>query len=164
MQGKITARREPVVLQEIIREGIDITRAALEERRCELQVSLPEEPIRLTGDRVRLTQVVGNLLSNAAKYSRDCRIEVSAGREDGEAVLRIRDFGMGIEPELLDRVFDLFVQSERSLDRSEGGLGIGLTVVRSLVQLHGGRVEVRSEGAGKGSEFTVRLPLSEGRA
>lgn len=108
---------------------------------------------------MRLAQVFGNLLNNAAKYAPGCRVEIRAESAGGEAVVRIRDWGIGIEPELLGRIFDLFVQSERSLARSEGGLGVGLTVVKSLVHTHGGRVEAFSEGEGRGSEFVVRLPL-----
>jgi len=125
-----------------------------------LSVSLPEEPLFVTGDPTRLVQVIGNLLDNAAKYTPEQgQIRLSVEREDAHAVIRVRDSGSGIPEELLPRVFELFVQGERAPGRSEGGLGIGLTLVRRLVQLHGGRVEARSEGPGKGSEFSVWLPL-----
>ncbi|MBN9522717.1 response regulator [bacterium] len=129
-----------------------------------LSVSLPATPVWVTADPTRLAQVVGNLLNNAAKYTEDGgRIAVAAGREGSEAVVRVRDTGVGIPPEMLGSVFDLFIQVDRSLDRAQGGLGIGLALVRRLVALHGGRVEVRSEGAGRGSEFVVRLPTAEDR-
>ena len=119
----------------------------------------------IRGDVTRLAQVFGNLLDNAAKYT-DVRgrIAVTVTREAGRAVIRVTDNGVGIAPDLLPRVFDLFIQSDRSLDRAQGGLGIGLSLVKSLVGLHGGRVEARSEGHGKGSEFIVELPALESAA
>jgi CheY-like chemotaxis protein len=117
--------------------------------------------VSLLADPTRLEQILDNLLSNAAKYTKPGgRIEVSAERQGDEAVLRVRDTGVGISPEMLPRVFDLFAQAERSLDRAEGGLGIGLTLVRSLVELHGGSVQAQSAGLGHGSEFVVRLPAA----
>ena len=114
----------------------------------------------VSGDAVRLEQVLTNLLNNAAKYTDPGgEITISAAREGNEAMLRVRDNGIGIESSMLTRIFDLFVQAERKVDRSMGGLGIGLTLVRKLIELHGGTVEARSEGLGKGSEFIVRLPL-----
>ena len=125
----------------------------------ELSVSLPPEPIWSDADPTRLEQVVVNLLNNAAKYTDEGgRISLAVQREEDEAVLRVRDTGVGIAPDLLPRIFDLFTQAERSLDRSQGGLGIGLTVVQKLVEMHGGRVEASSE-LGRGSEFIVRLPV-----
>jgi CheY-like chemotaxis protein/anti-sigma regulatory factor (Ser/Thr protein kinase) len=118
----------------------------------------------LHGDPVRLQQVVANLLTNAVRHSDPGgRVELVVRREDGHAVLSLRDHGTGIQAELLPKIFDLFVQSDQHLDRSRGGLGVGLTLVRRIVELHGGTVEARSEGAGKGSEFVVRLPLARGR-
>ena len=115
----------------------------------------------LDGDPTRLAQIVANLLNNAAKYTdRGGRIVLAANREGDEAVVRVRDNGIGLSAEMLPRVFDLFAQADRSLDRSQGGLGIGLTLVRSLVQLHDGNVSVESAGPGQGSEFIVRLPAS----
>jgi signal transduction histidine kinase len=117
----------------------------------------------LEGDCVRLTQVVSNLLNNAAKYTRQGgRIWLTAAREGGEAVISVRDTGEGIPSTLLPHLFDIFTQAQRTLDRSQGGLGLGLTIVRTIVEMHGGRVTVRSDGPGKGSEFIVRLPLREG--
>jgi CheY-like chemotaxis protein len=126
----------------------------------ELSVSLPPEPVRLEADPTRLVQVLSNLLNNAMKFTNDGgRIELTAERDGQEVVLRVRDTGIGMAPELLPRVFDLFTQGERGLDRSQGGLGIGLTMVRGLVEMHGGRVTAHSDGLGRGSEFIVRLPV-----
>jgi CheY-like chemotaxis protein len=130
------------------------------ERAHSLSVSLPEAPVLVDADPVRLEQVIINLVNNAAKYTPpNGHIAVTGGRENGEAVLRVRDNGVGIPDHVLPRVFDLFTQADRSLARSEGGLGIGLTIVRTLVELHGGHVSVESAGPGRGSEFIVRLPL-----
>jgi signal transduction histidine kinase len=118
--------------------------------------------VLLDADVTRLEQVVGNLLRNAAKYTDPGgRIDLAVHTEGSEAVVLVRDNGMGISPELLPRVFDLFIQGEQGLDRTGAGLGIGLTLVRSLVEMHGGRVEARSDGDGKGAEVVVRLPLGE---
>jgi signal transduction histidine kinase len=127
-----------------------------------VSVSLPEEPLRFEADSTRIIQVVGNLLDNAAKYTpRGGEISVTGYCERGEVVLCVRDTGIGISPEMLPRVFDLFVQSEPFLARSEGGLGVGLTLARTLVELHGGSINAHnahSEGSGRGSEFVVGLP------
>ncbi len=124
-----------------------------------LEVNLPPQPIWLQADAARIEQVIVNLLTNAAKYTEDAgRIVLTAQQEGDEAVLRVRDSGVGIAPELLPRIFDLFTQAERTLDRSQGGLGIGLSLVQRLVEMHGGRVEVYSS-LGSGSEFVVRLPV-----
>src|SRR5262249_19895662 len=129
------------------------------ERGLILAGALPPAPVCVEADPTRLQQVVGNLLSNAAKYTDPGgHILLSARQEGSEVVLRLRDTGVGISPEMLPRVFELFVQAERRLDRSYGGLGIGLTLVRRLVEMHGGTITAHSEGPGKGSEFTVRLP------
>ena len=120
--------------------------------------------MRLEADPTRLEQILVNLLTNAAKYTPSGgRIQLIAGVEGDEVVFRVRDNGVGIPPELLPRMFDLFAQADRSLARSEGGLGIGLTLVRSLAELHGGTVTATSDGPGKGSEFVVRLPAARGR-
>jgi len=125
-----------------------------------LTVSLPQEPVSLEADPPRLAQVLANLLMNAAKYTDDGgQIWLTAEAQGDELVITVRDTGMGIPPELLPRVFDPFIQEERSLDRAQGGLGLGLTLVRSLVELHGGRVEASSAGRGQGSQFVLRLPL-----
>jgi PAS domain S-box-containing protein len=161
-QGKIELRRRAVELKVIIDEAVQACRPLIEAREHELAVTLPPEPVWLDADQIRLEQVVVNLLINAAKYSDQAsRISVTAGRERDKAVLRVRDTGMGIPPDLLPHVFELFTQADRSLDRSQGGLGIGLKLVQKLVELHGGTVEARSEGVGRGSEFVVTLPVLE---
>jgi signal transduction histidine kinase/ActR/RegA family two-component response regulator len=158
--GKVTLRKEPTDLAAVVARAVETARPAVEGRRQKLSVTLPPERLRVDGDPVRLAQVVGNLLNNAAKYTPEGgRIWLTAGREGGEAVLRVRDTGVGIAPEMLPRVFDLFAQADGSLARSEGGLGIGLTLVKSLLEMHGGRVEAHSAGPDQGSEFVVRLPL-----
>jgi signal transduction histidine kinase len=158
-QGKISLKKEPVELGKVIQHSIDTTCALLEAKRHHLGVSLPHAPIWVHGDFARLSQVVGNILNNAAKYTAEGgRIELSAAADRGEAVISVRDNGIGIDGALLPHVFELFTQGERSLDRSQGGLGVGLTVVERLVALHNGRVEVRSDGLGKGSLFRVTLP------
>ena len=149
-----------VALGDVVETAIDTARPAIEAKGHALRVAPSPEPLRLRADPTRLSQVVANLLDNAAKYTpAGGHILVSAEREGDEAVVRVRDDGVGIPAEMLPHVFDLFVQGERSPARSEGGLGIGLTMVRRLVELHGGRVEARSDGPGKGSEFLVWLPL-----
>jgi two-component system CheB/CheR fusion protein len=158
-RGKIELRKVPKELNRLIQHAVDSVRPLLEAQGHELVLALSTEPVRLEVDPTRVEQVLQNLLSNAAKYTeRGGRIEVSAGREDSDAVVIVRDNGIGIPQELLPRVFDLFTQADRSLDRSQGGLGIGLTLVRRLIEMHGGSVTARSDGPGKGSEFVVRLP------
>ena len=164
-QGKITLRREPVLLSAVVEQAVEIIRASIDSRAHAFTVSLPPEPIRLDADPARLAQVVGNLLSNATKYTpRGGSIWLTAERTGGEVAVRIRDTGIGIAPDFLPHVFDLFVQGDASLDRARGGLGIGLTIVRSLVEMHGGRVEARSAGLGQGSEFVVQLPVAQDAA
>jgi signal transduction histidine kinase/CheY-like chemotaxis protein len=157
---KIELRKRPVSLAVAVANALDASRSHLEQRQHSLSVSLPEDPIVLDADPTRLEQVITNLVNNAAKYTpAQGHISVTARRHDGEAVLTIRDDGIGIAPDLLPHVFDLFTQADQSLVRSAGGLGIGLTIVRNLVELHGGTVTAESEGPGRGSEFVVRLPL-----
>jgi len=158
-RGKISLNRQPVSVAEILRRAADDTQPLIAGRRHQFEVSLPPAGLLVNGDFDRLTQVVENLLTNAAKYTPEGgRIRLSAGREAAWAVIVVRDNGVGMEPELLDRIFELFVQGQQTLERSQGGLGIGLTIVRQLVEMHGGTVEARSPGLGQGSEFTVRLP------
>jgi PAS domain S-box-containing protein len=157
--GKISINREPLDLGALVASAVDAARPLLEERHHQLSLTLLDEHLRVEGDATRLSQVVLNLVNNAAKYTPNGgHVWVTVAREKGQAVLRVRDDGIGMAPELLPRVFDLFVQGERALDRSEGGLGIGLTLVRNLVDIHGGTVEAYSAGPGRGSEFVVRLP------
>ena len=160
-RGKVHLRKVPVDLTTILRQAVETSRSLIEKNGHELLTSFPAEPVWLDGDPTRLAQIVANLLNNAAKYTdRGGRIALVADREGDEAVVRVRDNGIGLSAEMLPRVFDLFAQADRSLDRSQGGLGIGLTLVRSLVQLHDGNVSVESRGPGQGSEFIVRLPAS----
>jgi CheY-like chemotaxis protein len=158
-QGKVTLRREPVTLQEIVARALETARPTIEAREQDFRLSLAAEPIGLHADEARLAQVVANLLDNATKYTpAGGTIWLDVERTGQTAVLRVRDAGAGLAPDLLPNVFDLFVQGDRSLARTRGGLGIGLTIVRRLVELHGGRVEARSPGLGQGSEFIVELP------
>jgi CheY-like chemotaxis protein/two-component sensor histidine kinase len=161
MRGKIELRKRPVQLSSLIRQSVEAIRPLVAAHDLELNVSLPERPVWLEADPVRLLQVIENLLTNSAKYTEaGGRISISVEVEQREAVLSVQDTGVGIERELLPTVFDLFTQSSRSLDRAKGGLGIGLTLVRRLVELHEGTVTAHSEGPGKGSTFTVRLPVT----
>ena len=163
-RGLIELRRDPIMLKSALLQAVDSVRPLVESERHTLSVSLPEEPVVVLADAVRLTQVFTNLLTNAAKYTNPGgRIEVSVSREGGTVSVHIRDSGIGIEKEMLSRVFDLFMQAPRALDRAKGGLGIGLTLVRRLIALHGGSIEAKSEGVGKGSEFIVRLPVTDQR-
>jgi PAS domain S-box-containing protein len=158
-QGKVKLQKEPLDLRAIVNRAVETVRPFVESRRHELLLNLPSEPMALEGDLVRLAQVVANLLHNAAKYTQNGgRIELDAERLDGHVVLRIRDNGIGIPDEMLGRIFDLFTQVDRSLSRSEGGLGVGLTLVRSLVAMHGGTVAAHSNGPGQGTEFEIQLP------
>jgi CheY-like chemotaxis protein/anti-sigma regulatory factor (Ser/Thr protein kinase) len=144
----------------IVARAVETAQPTIDAQGHELQLSVPAEPLWLEADPTRMTQVVANLLQNAAKFSeRAGRIWLTAERQGNAAVIRVRDEGAGIAPDLLPHIFDLFVQGSRSLERMQGGLGIGLTVVHRLVELHGGTVTARSEGPGQGSEFTIRLPL-----
>jgi PAS domain S-box-containing protein len=157
--GKIQLQKERIDLTAVVIRAIEGARPLIDARRHALQVSLPEAPVPVEADPVRLAQVLWNLLNNAAKYTPEGgRITLEVERHD-EAVVKIRDTGMGIAPEMLPRVFDLFTQMERTLDRAEGGLGLGLTLVRRLTEMHGGTVGATSTGQGQGSEFLVRLPL-----
>jgi signal transduction histidine kinase/CheY-like chemotaxis protein len=159
-RGKVALEKQPVELATVVAQALEMTEQALEERRVRVDVEVPRGLI-VDGDLQRLSQVAANLLTNAAKYNRPGgEVRVSAGREHGEVVLRVRDDGIGIAPELLPRIFDLFAQGQQGLDRTPGGLGIGLTLVRSLVELHGGHVEAHSEGPGHGAELVVRLPAA----
>jgi len=163
--GKITLKRERVALQRVAASAVEAARQAIDAAGHTLSVSLPDEPIPLDADATRLNQVLANLLHNAAKYTEPGgRIAVEARREGDEAVVSVRDTGVGIAPEMLPKIFEMYAQVDRSLDRSQGGLGIGLTIVRRLVEMHGGRIVARSEGVGRGSEFLIRLPIAEGAA
>jgi len=165
-RGQVQLRREALDLQPVVVRAVEAVRGALDSRHHALTLDLTPEPIRVIGDATRLEQVLSNLLNNAAKYTPEGgQITVSAAQTNSgsepEAVVRIRDTGIGIAPDMLPRVFDLFSQADRTLAHSQGGLGIGLSLVRSLIELHGGRVAASSEGLGRGSEFSVYLPLAD---
>jgi PAS domain S-box-containing protein len=158
-RGKIDLRKERIKLAQVVADAVEIARPYIEARGHKLTVSQPPEPLWLEADPTRLAQVVANLLNNAAKYTeKGGQIWLTTDKEGEEAVLRVRDTGVGIAPEKLPQVFELFTQLNRSLDRSQGGLGIGLTLARRLVEMHGGSIRGRSDGPGQGSEFVVRLP------
>jgi signal transduction histidine kinase/CheY-like chemotaxis protein len=160
--GKITLSLAPVPLAQVIEQVVETIGPRLRERGQVLSVSLPEQPVVLHGDKVRLAQVFTNLLGNASKYTGEGgSIEIAAGLAGDQVVVTVSDNGSGIAPELLPLVFELFTQGPRTLARSEGGLGVGLHVVRNLVGMHGGQVDGYSAGVGMGSTFTVTLPLSE---
>lgn len=161
IRGQIELRREILDIAAAVSRAVETAEPAIDTQGHQLSVSLPEEPVWVEGDLVRLAQALANLLTNAAKYTdRAGRIEVAIVAEGREAVVRVRDSGIGIAPDMLPRLFDLFVQGNRSLARSQGGLGIGLTLVRRLVEMHGGSVTASSAGLGQGSEFVVRLPIA----
>ncbi len=163
--GKITLSVRPLALNAALDHAVETVAPRIRERGQQLTVELPDEPLGIEGDPVRLTQVFANLLGNASKYTGDGgRIVLRAWRADQDVMVAVSDNGTGIGPDMLPQIFDLFVQGPRSLARSEGGLGIGLNVVRNLVGMHGGSVTADSAGEGRGSTFTVRLPLSGGAA
>jgi signal transduction histidine kinase len=164
-RGKINLKRERVILQSALERALEGMHPRLIAKSQAIKLAVPQRPVSVDGDLVRLTQVLGNLLSNASKFSPpDSTIYVSLDAIGREARITIRDPGVGIDRQFLPLVFELFVQADQSLDRSQGGLGIGLTIVKQLVELHGGRVEAHSEGVNSGSEFVVTLPLAEEHA
>jgi PAS domain S-box-containing protein len=160
-RGKIELRREPVLLSSVMLSAVETARPALEAAQHNFRIDMPAEAIEINGDFVRLAQVISNLLGNAAKYT-DAGGDISlvAERHGEEALIRVRDNGIGIDEAMLPRIFDMFAQVPASQRRSQGGLGIGLALARALVELHGGRIEAASAGPGKGSQFTVRLPVA----
>ena len=146
----------------VVENTLDVCGAMVKEQKRELIVKMPEEKIYLDADKTRLAQTLCNLLNNAVKYSdRGSRIWLTAKRQGNEAVFRVKDNGIGIPPQMLPKVFDLFTQVDRTLEKSQGGLGVGLTIVKRLIEMHGGSVEAHSEGYGKGSEFVIRLPVAQ---
>ncbi|MCE9554717.1 MAG: PAS domain S-box protein [Planctomycetes bacterium] len=161
-RGNIELRRERVELAAVVHQAVEATRALYQGMEHNLTAALPSQPIYLSADPTRLAQVVGNLLNNACKFTdKGGRISLTVTIEQQMAVLRVQDNGIGIASKLLPRLFDMFMQVDTSLERSISGLGIGLTLVKNLVELHGGTVEVHSDGIGQGSEFVVRLPILE---
>jgi signal transduction histidine kinase len=157
--GKIRLQINTVDAAQVVNAAVEISKPLIEKGEHKLVLSLPNAPIHLQADQARLTQVLANLLNNAAKYTpAQGTITVTLAHEGEEAVFRVKDTGVGIPPSMLDKVFDMFTQVDNSLDRSQGGLGIGLTLVRELVNMHSGQIRVYSDGPGRGSEFTVRIP------
>jgi PAS domain S-box-containing protein len=161
-RGKIDLRREAVELATVVRNAVETSRPLIDAGGVQLAISLPQEPILLYGDPIRLAQIFANLLNNAAKYNKPGgQIWFTAHKENDSARISVRDSGIGISPEVLPKVFDMFMQGDRSANRSHGGLGIGLTLVRSLVELNEGSVTAKSDGQGCGTEFVISLPLAD---
>lgn len=160
-RGTIELRRERVDIAGVLKSAVEASGTAIDKAGHRLKVTLPDEPLYVDGDPTRLTQVVANLLDNAAKYTDSGgRISVGAGREGDAAVIRVKDNGIGIAPEMLPQIFDMFMQAGVPFDRTQGGLGVGLALVERLVELHGGTVAAHSQGPGTGAEFTIRLPVA----
>ncbi|MBI5011312.1 MAG: HAMP domain-containing histidine kinase, partial [Methylocystis sp.] len=161
-RGKVDLRKENVAVSDFLRHALESCQPLIESKSHRVTVKVADEPLRVFGDSVRLAQIAANIINNAAKYTPPGgRIEIDAARGGDEVVLRVRDNGVGISADMMPRVFDLFAQTDGQIRLSEGGLGIGLALGRSLVEIHGGRVEARSEGVGRGSEFIVSLPLAD---
>ena len=159
--GKFALRKERLELRDVISAALETSLPVIEQQGHELSVAVPDEPIFVDGDRVRLAQVVSNLLTNSAKYTHPGgTIRLSVARDDEAAVLAVTDDGIGIPTDMLDAVFRMFTQVDRTLEKSSGGLGVGLSLVKGLVEMHGGTIQARSEGEGRGSEFAVRLPVA----
>lgn len=159
-KGKLQLQRDRIALAEVIEAAVETSLPAIEQGDHALEISLPPEPVLVDGDAIRLAQVVGNLLSNSAKYTeRGGRIQITLAREGAMACLTVKDNGIGIPPAMLDRIFEMFSQVDRSLEKVTGGLGIGLALVKGLVEMHGGTIEAHSAGDGSGSEFVLRLPI-----
>lgn len=164
-RGLVDIKQEPTDLVQIATHAVDSVQALMAEFNHELNVSLPETPLSVIGDSVRLEQILVNLLTNSAKYTDPGgNISLCVAQREQHVELRVTDTGIGMTPDMLERVFDMFKQAERGLDRAKGGLGIGLTIVRRLVELHGGQIEARSEGLNQGAEFLVTLPLETASA
>jgi PAS domain S-box-containing protein len=163
LRGKVELRREPLEIADAIAIAVETSRPLLDAQRQELKLQLPAHPVTVHGDAVRLSQVMANLLNNASKYSGvGATIQLTASQADDDVIIMVRDDGAGIPADVLTRVFEPFVQADRSLERSRGGLGIGLTLVKKIVELHHGQVAAESAGLGQGSAFTIRLPASAG--
>ncbi len=162
MRGKVELRKAPNEVADLVRRSVQTVQPLINSQQQQLVVAVPERPIWIDADPVRIVQVLENLLNNGSKYTDvGGRIELTVERQDNQAVIKVTDTGVGLEPELLPAIFELFTQSSRSLDRAQGGLGIGLTLVKSLVEMHGGTVTAHSDGPGRGSTFVVRLPEIE---
>jgi CheY-like chemotaxis protein len=164
-RGKVDLRKARLSLTEAVNAALETSRPVLAESGQAFVVAMPDSPIYVDADLTRLAQVISNLLHNAAKYTDATgRIWLTIAQEGGDAVISVRDTGVGIAPDVLPRIFDMFMQADRSIDRARGGLGVGLTVARRLVELHGGSISAGSDGLGKGSTFTVRIPVSAAQA
>jgi PAS domain S-box-containing protein len=164
-RGSLVIEHAPIELGEVVRRALETAAPAIATGRHALEVELATEELMLHGDRDRLTQLVANLLNNAARYTPSGgRIRVQAQREDGNAVLSVRDTGRGIEPQIIERIFDMFVQGRSALERVGGGLGVGLALARRIAELHGGTLVAKSDGANRGAEFVLRVPLSQAPA
>jgi CheY-like chemotaxis protein len=162
-RGRIEVRRESVDLAGVLHRALEASRPLIDSKCHDVLVSVPQWPVMVNGDGVRLAQMLQNLLNNAAKYTpQGGAIDISLRAESAVAVIEVRDTGVGLSAALLPKVFDLFVQGEQGLDRAEGGLGIGLALVREIAHLHGGSVQAASAGPGRGTTFTLRLPLLQG--
>ncbi len=160
-RGKLELRKERVDLAVVLNNAVETCRPLIDSNGHKLTVGMPAQPVFVDADVTRLAQAFANLLSNAAKYSeRGGRIALTAERQGGDAVVSVKDGGVGIPPDMLPKIFEMFTQVDRTLERSQGGLGIGLTLVKKLVDMHGGSVEAKSDGDGRGSEFVVRLPMA----
>jgi signal transduction histidine kinase/CheY-like chemotaxis protein len=158
-RGRVALHREALTLDSVVEAALETVQPVLDARLQAVTVRRPGEKIFVGGDSMRLCQVVANLLTNASKYSPErARIDILMGGSAFDAFIEVRDPGAGIDPQLLPHLFDLFLQGDRTLDRAQGGLGVGLTIVKLLIEMHGGRVEARSAGLGKGSEFRIVLP------
>jgi nitrogen-specific signal transduction histidine kinase/ActR/RegA family two-component response regulator len=163
-RGLVTLETEPLDMKRIVSDAVEQVAPLINTRRHHLSLQLPDAAVHVKGDQKRLVQVIANLLNNSSKYTPEGgNIVLCVELEDSQVVLSVADNGIGMEPELVSRVFDLFAQAERTSDRSQGGLGLGLALVRSLVGLHGGSVQAYSKGQGEGSRFTVRLPRLDER-
>jgi PAS domain S-box-containing protein len=160
--GRIDLRSEPVELASLIRGAVEVSKPLIDVANHRLAMTLPPRPITVKGDAVRLTQVIANLLNNAAKYMEPGgQIWITATSEGEEALISVRDTGIGIAPEMLPQVFQMFMQADRDGKHTQGGLGVGLALAKQLIEMHGGRIEGHSKGKGQGSEFVIRLPLAE---
>jgi PAS domain S-box-containing protein len=163
-RNRIELRKEDAILSEVIDHAVETCRPVVDEAEHALIVDVPAEPIHLHADKVRVAQIVANLLNNSAKYTeRGGEIRLTARAQGGQAIISVKDNGIGIPREMLGHVFDMFTQIDPSLERAQGGLGIGLTLVKRLVEMHGGAIDAQSEGPGRGSEFVVRLPIAPPR-
>lgn len=163
-RGRLELRREPIELACVVNHAVEACRAAMDQCRHELTVSLPPQPVYVDGDRARLAQMFANLLTNACKYSEPgTPISLTVEQQDEDVIVSVKDSGIGIAPDMLPKIFSMFMQVDRSSQRSQGGLGIGLTLVRQLAEMHGGSITASSEGLGRGSEFVVSLPALHGK-